>query len=206
LARVRLKKDACLQAGQTHLERIAVGMFALPISNSRLAAEFYEVAVLQNIGSGPNRRSPTDGFRSSQRAKKSSACVNPRQAGAYMLEKADPTRSSIPACDPFKVLESLRQERVDLGLSQRAMAVWLALESPARHSCFDGTVVEIESVNVEGCLHAVTSPFDAEFRKNAGANSEEPAPRPAVETDRRDVRIEYTALSRSVKYVFCSGS
>ena len=73
---------------------------------------------------------------------------------------------------------------------------------PFERSIFDGTVVEIESVNVEDCLHAVPSPFDAEFGKNAGANSEEPAPRPAVETDRRDVRMQYTAPSRSVKDVF----
>src|SRR5439155_20490190 len=38
--------------------------------------------------------------------------------------------------------------------------------------------------------------------KNAGQNSEQPAPRPAVETARRDVRIKYTTASRSVKGVF----
>jgi len=58
---------------------------------------------------------------------------------------------------------------------------------PTKRRAFDGTVKKVEAVYVKDGLHAMTSFPTVAPGKDAGAASEEAAPRSAVETDRRDV-------------------
>jgi hypothetical protein len=61
---------------------------------------------------------------------------------------------------------------------------------PAKGGAFECAVKEIEPINVEECFYTCLLEFEISGDENAGAVSEETAPRPAVETDKRDVGLK----------------